>query len=106
MSKWRCKYFIYFTINANEMTNHFTFAQKASLCCNHRNGALFTCEDIKKNMLFSHEKISCFRVKEHLAGISLVFIHKRCYVSLYAEANVILLEESNYGTLTIPRELI
>ena len=49
-------------INTNEIPNHFTFrCERHDLLCNHRNGDLFTCEDI----MFSRESSPV---------ISLVFI--------------------------------
>ena len=41
-------------INADEITNHFTFAKGRNLLCNHNNGDLNMCE---VNMLFSHVKM-------------------------------------------------
>ena len=59
------RYFYY--INTSEIPNHFTlivfWCERRDLLCSHSNGDIFTCED---NMLFSHVKISSFRVKAHL----------------------------------------
>ena len=51
----------------DEMQNHFTlivfWCERRDLLWSHSNGNIFTCED---NMLFSHVKISSFRMKAHL----------------------------------------
>ena len=69
ISKWPCNVllFNFYYINTNEIPNHFTetvfSCERRDLLCSHSNGDIFTCED---NMLFSHVKISSFRVKAHL----------------------------------------
>ena len=46
---------------------HFFFGcERRDVSCSHNNRDLFTCED---NMLFSHVKISCFRVKARLVHV-------------------------------------
>ena len=54
-------------INTNKTPNHFTlvvfWCERHDLLCSHSNGDIFTHED---NMLFSHVKISSFRMKAHL----------------------------------------
>ena len=57
----------FYYINTNEIPNHFTLIvfwyERRDLLCSHSKGDIFTRED---NMLFSHVKISSFRVKAHL----------------------------------------